>query len=152
MGSQPLLYRPRKKTNGCFFQGLEVKPSISVEGPSGATLLSSLRPPKRCHKPEYSGHTIFTRKAFSASAKKPQCIRKHLLLAISCPLLSPHPNLWSRWPQAPLPTTSSGRGRAGVRHQSCHQVWRAGSPMSSPQCAAKGGTGARSRGCLHPEQ
>jgi len=51
MGSPTLLYRPRKKINDYFFQGLEAKPSISVEGPAGATfMLSSLRPPEHCHK------------------------------------------------------------------------------------------------------
>lgn len=51
MGSQSLLYRPRKKINDYFFQGPEVKLSISVEGPAGATfMLSSLRAPKHYYK------------------------------------------------------------------------------------------------------
>ena len=51
MGSQSLLYGPRQKINDYFFQGLEVKPPTSAEGPAGTTfVLSSLRAPKYCHK------------------------------------------------------------------------------------------------------
>lgn len=150
MGSQPLLYRPRKRTGGCFFQGLEVKPSILQKVHQGPLCF-----PLSGHLNAASNQNIVItqfslERLFWASAKK--YIRKHLLLAIPRPLLSPHPKLWPRWAQALLPTTSSGWGRARGWCQSCHQARWAGSPMSLPKCAAKGGTGACSRGCLHPEQ
>lgn len=51
MGCQGLFWRPRKKIIDDFFQGLEVMPSVSVEGPAVATfMLSYLGVPKLCHK------------------------------------------------------------------------------------------------------